>query len=74
MPCCNACPSRYLSESKWCEDCRRDFERYMDDHGTIAQLALAAQENDQYVPCSDEEWTRHWDEVAPVVTAEEAIG
>ena len=66
--CQSACPKVHPGvEQRWCPDCRREYERYLDEQGSLAALALEAQEFEAITPASDEEWRRHLEDIAPLV-------
>ena len=68
MPCTASCPIKHPGLAwKWCDDCQRDFERYLDEQGQFAAAALVARESAAVTPSSDAEWTRRFDELAPIV-------
>ncbi len=68
MSCVLSCPSRLPHDpERWCASCQAEHERWLDDMGQIAALAVLARLVEDYVPASDREWADRLDDVAPLV-------
>jgi len=69
MCCVSACPRRLPHQpEEWCASCRDEYERWLDDGGAVAALALAHREADAAIPATRAEWVRRLDDVAPLIS------